>query len=67
MSVVVNEFEVVTAPTAGVGPGGQAPGQPTQQAGGGAPAGPAPSPWAALETATAQRRLAERAARLEAH
>ena len=57
MSVVVSEFEVVTAPNesrpaAGAGSAAQ------QQAQG---------PWAARDVAEGQRRLAERAARLEAY
>jgi hypothetical protein len=61
VSVVVNEFEVVTAPTAV--PAGMSTGHP-----GADPAGQhRPDPWAAVEVAEGQRRLAERMARLEAH
>jgi len=56
MSVVVNEFEVVTAPT-----------ESRPAPGAGTAAQQAPGPWAALDVAAGQRRLAERAARLEAH
>ena len=56
MSVVVNEFEVVTAPTgAQPAPAGPTTAPPPQQ-----------GPWAALEVAESQRRLAERASRLAA-
>lgn len=59
MSVVVNEFEVVTAPGAvppAAGSPGAVPGASTES----------PGPWAALQAADAQRHLAERAARLAA-
>ena len=58
MTVVVNEFEVVPAPSAATGPGTAGPQAPPEPRGQG--------PWAALEVAEGQRRLAERAERLEA-
>jgi hypothetical protein len=67
VSVVINEFEVVPSSLAQL-PGAASPtAAGGQQGATGASDGPATGPWAAFEIAQGQRRLAERAARLEAH